>query len=156
VPAARSKPTEVFINLLTNAAAAIDGDGQITVTTSSDDTHVIIAVSDTGAPISDERLACLFEPAFVRSEGRVRAELGMFVCRDVVSKHGSEIRVETGEAGSTLTVVLPIESTLCAQYAPGSITNVPSGDCGGPPWSSCVAEPASAQNSRACVCVQQS
>jgi signal transduction histidine kinase len=37
------------------------------------------------------------------------AELGMFVCRDIATKHGGEVSVQTGENGSTLTVTIPAE-----------------------------------------------
>ncbi|OGQ86885.1 MAG: hypothetical protein A2512_04805 [Deltaproteobacteria bacterium RIFOXYD12_FULL_56_24] len=60
--------SQVFLNLLLNAAQAIDGQGVITVRTWCDGTWVNILISDTGGGIPDKDLSRIFEPFFTTKE----------------------------------------------------------------------------------------
>ncbi|MDX2150710.1 MAG: tetratricopeptide repeat protein [Bryobacteraceae bacterium] len=99
---------QVFMNLLTNAAEAIDGTGAITVKTCACDKELTIAITDTGRGIPAEQLKSLFTPGFTVKEKRVQASVSLFASLNIVRKHGGEIRVasEVGK-GSTFTVALP-------------------------------------------------
>ncbi|MGD9900472.1 MAG: ATP-binding protein [Calditrichaceae bacterium] len=92
-------------NLLTNAAEAIDGKGQITIQTSLGD-DVKIMVADTGIGIPEDRLATIFRPFFsMKNEGH---GLGLAMVKKAVIAHRGKIDVEskTGE-GSAFTISLP-------------------------------------------------
>ncbi|MDD5758668.1 MAG: ATP-binding protein [Desulfobulbaceae bacterium] len=101
---------QVFLNLLINAAQAIEGEGAITVRTWSDDLNVYVSVSDTGRGIPPELLPRIFEPFFTTKEIGKGTGLGLSISYGVVKKHGGSIRVESEVGkGSAFTVVLPIE-----------------------------------------------
>ena len=99
---------QVFMNLLRNAAQAIDGPGLIWVRTVANDAAVRISVKDTGRGIPEEQREAIFTPGFNKDGSRVRASLSLFGCLNITRKHGGDIQVDSkpGE-GSTFTVVLP-------------------------------------------------
>ncbi|HBY63109.1 MAG TPA: hypothetical protein DEH78_25075 [Solibacterales bacterium] len=99
---------QVFMNLLTNAAEAIDGEGVITIRTCYCDKELTVMIEDTGRGIPREQLPGLFTPGFTVKEKRVQASVSLFASLNIVRKHGGEIRVasEVGK-GSTFTIALP-------------------------------------------------
>lgn len=100
---------QVFLNLLNNAADAIQNDGVITVSTCHDDNRVAVAIQDTGTGIAPEHMELLFQPFYSTKSEIQGTGLGLSVCQGIVENHGGEIRVasEPGQ-GSTFTVVLPV------------------------------------------------
>ncbi|MFQ5510864.1 MAG: tetratricopeptide repeat protein [Candidatus Krumholzibacteriia bacterium] len=109
----RSNPGElnqVFINLLTNAAQAIDGAGTITIQTYMKEGKAHVAFSDTGVGMPGEQVEKLFEPAISRRGARAKAGLGLFSSYNIMKKHGGDIEVTSRiGSGSTFTLVLPAE-----------------------------------------------
>lgn len=108
---------QVFLNLLVNAAQAIDKKGTITIGTSAENGNVQIRISDTGSGIPPERLEKLFEPGIVKKGSRVKAGLGLFTCYNIVHKHHGRIMVDSSVGkGSTFTVILPtdLETTVAS------------------------------------------
>lgn len=99
---------QVFMNLLRNAAQAIEGPGLIHVTTRTLDDAIRISVRDSGRGIPEDQKEAIFNPGFNKDGSRVRASLSLFGCLNIARKHGGEIEVDSkpGE-GSTFTVVLP-------------------------------------------------
>ncbi len=104
-----SRLNQVFMNLLVNAAQAIEKQGKITVTTRSDGNDIFISVADTGAGISPENLKKVFDPFFTTKEKGAGTGLGLSISYDIVKKHGGDITVESqaGE-GTTFTVRIPV------------------------------------------------
>jgi two-component system NtrC family sensor kinase len=101
---------QVFMNLVRNAAEAIDSGGTIAVSTSLDDQNIRISVTDTGRGIPPDQLRRIFNPGFNQREGRVKAALGLFGCLSIVRKHGGDIQAtSTPGEGSTFTVLMPRE-----------------------------------------------
>jgi signal transduction histidine kinase len=100
---------QVFINLLVNAAQAITDKGTITVTTRNDATHVIIAISDTGAGIPKEKLKKIFDPFYTTKPVGKGTGLGLNVVYNIVKRHRGSISVksEVGK-GTTFTLRLPL------------------------------------------------
>lgn len=100
---------QLFLNLLTNAAQAIEGEGVITLTTGHDGDVVSVEVADTGVGIPRERLDGLFEVGFTAGDDRVKAGWGLATVRQIVERHRGEVHVrsEVGE-GAVFTVVLPV------------------------------------------------
>jgi len=105
---------QVVLNLLVNAADAIDGDvRQIYLATDRkrlEGREVIeLKVADTGRGISEKDLGKLFEPFFTTKEGKGTG-LGLAVSWGIVSEHGGTIEVESKVgSGTTFTVRLPLE-----------------------------------------------
>jgi len=105
---------QVFLNLLVNAAQAIESDGrshEIQVSIGPlDDGRVEIAVRDDGAGIPAELMARIFEPFVTSKPAGVGTGLGLWICHGIVSALGGEITVESPVAegrGSRFLVLLP-------------------------------------------------
>ena len=101
---------QVFMHLLTNAVQAILEEGTITIRTFKQDTNVHVQIEDTGIGIEADRMKELFDPSFTRSESRMKAGMGLFICSNIVRKHQGQILVDSKVGmGSIFTVILPIE-----------------------------------------------
>ncbi len=104
---------QVFMNLLVNAAHAIEGHGVIKVKTSHEGGDIVVLVSDTGKGIAPEHLTRIFEPFFTTKEVGKGTGLGLSISYDIIKKHGGSISVESSVgSGSTFTVRLPINNTV--------------------------------------------
>ena len=103
-----SQLNQVFMNLLINAAHAIDEHGQITIRTGHSDETVWVEVEDTGKGIAPEHLGRIFEPFFTTKPVGKGTGLGLSLSYGIVNKHGGHIDVasELGK-GSRFRVVLP-------------------------------------------------
>ncbi len=99
---------EVFTNVLSNAANAIDGEGEIRVTTRYGKGLVWIQVADSGRGIESDQLTAIFDPTFRVEDGRVSTGWGLFISRQIVHDHHGEfhIRSEPGE-GTQVEICLP-------------------------------------------------
>jgi len=106
-----SQLNQVFMNLLVNAAQAIDQQGDILIRTfQPDQAHVAIAVSDTGSGIPAENLSRLFDPFFTTKPVGKGTGLGLSLSWSIVARHQGHIAVESEVGkGTTFTVTLPIE-----------------------------------------------
>jgi PAS domain S-box-containing protein len=107
---------QVFINLLTNAAQAIE-EGQaesneIRVVTFTDPAgRAVVEVRDTGTGIPPAVLPRIFDPFFTTKPVGVGSGLGLSICKTIVTGMGGEIRVTAGEGrGTTFRVALPAAS----------------------------------------------
>ena len=102
---------QVILNLLNNAAYAIQKDGAITLTTRpADNGQVEIMVTDTGSGISKENLSKIFNPFFTTKPPGKGTGLGLSICHRIIDKLGGHISVtsELGH-GTTFTIRLPRE-----------------------------------------------
>ena len=100
---------QVFMNLLVNAAHAIESHGEIIVRTWGDEDHAWVAISDTGTGIPEEIKARIFEPFFTTKEVGKGTGLGLSISYDIVKKHGGEILMKSeGGKGTTFTLKLPM------------------------------------------------
>ncbi|AWB82396.1 histidine kinase [Corynebacterium yudongzhengii] len=107
--------SQVWTNLITNAAEAIEESGKgstITVRTSlAHPERIRVEVIDDGPGIPENRLENLFEPRFTTRNGQVRfgMGIGLSVCRSIVSKHHGSIHLESSPAGTAAIVELPVD-----------------------------------------------
>jgi two-component system, NtrC family, sensor kinase len=100
---------QVFMNIIGNAAHAIEGRGEISIQTRHEDNNIMVRISDTGKGIKPENLAKIFEPFFTTKEVGKGTGLGLSISYDIVRKHGGEIRVESEEGiGTCFTIQLPL------------------------------------------------
>jgi signal transduction histidine kinase len=101
---------QVFLNLLTNAVQAVEGEGEIRLHTYAENGSVFVEVSDSGPGIAPEIQARLFEPFFTTKPIGQGTGLGLAIAHSLVGRHGGEIQVRsTAGAGATFTVRLPLE-----------------------------------------------
>jgi signal transduction histidine kinase len=106
VRADRQQLRQVLLNLLTNAYAAMDGTGVITIEAVPGAGGVEIRVTDTGAGMDGETVNHIFDPFYTRKAKGIG--LGLAVSRRIVEAHGGTIaaRSAPGE-GTTFTIGLP-------------------------------------------------
>jgi signal transduction histidine kinase len=101
---------QVFMNLLTNAAQALSGrdNATITIETTGDAESVVVKVRDNGAGIPPEVLPRIWDPFFTTKDVGEGTGLGLSIVHELVERHGGTIAVDTklGE-GTTFTVTLP-------------------------------------------------
>jgi signal transduction histidine kinase/ActR/RegA family two-component response regulator len=116
--------SQVFLNLLTNARDAMKpSGGTLTVSLTSDERSIVLAVSDTGSGIPEQIRDKIFEPFFT-TKGALGGSatpgtgLGLSVSYGIVKSHGGEFQVasEAGK-GTTMIVRLPVVETQEAAAA---------------------------------------
>ena len=103
---------QVFMNILMNARQAIEGAGEIRVSSGWDGVTRRLQVSfeDTGCGIPPEILSKIFDPFFTTKPIGMGTGLGLAVSYGIVKDHDGEIRVESAPGvGSTFTIALPIQ-----------------------------------------------
>jgi len=101
---------QVFMNLLVNAAHAIERHGTITVSTRQEADDIIVKISDTGKGIAPENLTRIFEPFFTTKDVGKGTGLGLSISYDIIKKHGGVMSVESEVGkGTTFTIRLPLD-----------------------------------------------
>ena len=106
----REQMKRAMINLMDNAIAAMEGQGEIHIELASDSVHgtVRISISDSGKGIPADHKSRLFEPYF--STKKQGTGLGLAIVNTIVSDHKGRIRVEDNEPqGSRFIIELPAE-----------------------------------------------
>jgi len=102
---------QVFMNIILNAAEAMNGNGSLTISTSlnEDGSSIDVTFSDTGHGIKAEDKERIFEPFFTTKEVGMGTGLGLSISYSIVQKHQGTIEVqsELGK-GSIFTVKLPV------------------------------------------------
>ena len=113
-----SQLNQVFMNLLINAAHAIEGRGRITVRTGHDEQWVWVEIEDTGKGIEPALLGRIFEPFFTTKPVGQGTGLGLSVSYGIVQKHGGliEVKSELG-VGTVFKVSLPRQA-VCGDTPP--------------------------------------
>ncbi|MBE0500507.1 MAG: GHKL domain-containing protein [Desulfuromonadales bacterium] len=102
--------SQVFMNLLINAAQASAAQGEIHIRTWTENRKIFITIRDNGCGIPEEQLAQIFEPFFTTKPVRVGTGLGLSIVYDIVTRHQGEISVSsTVGAGTTFTVQFPLD-----------------------------------------------
>ncbi len=102
---------QVFVNIILNAAEAMNGNGILTISTSlnGDGTYIEVKFSDTGHGIMEEDKKRLFEPFFTTKEVGKGTGLGLAISYSIIQKHHGTIEVKSEHGkGSTFTVKLPL------------------------------------------------
>ena len=105
-----SQLNQVFMNLLVNAAHAIEEHGTITIRTGMRGEEVWVEVADTGKGIAPEHIKKIFDPFFTTKPVGKGTGLGLSLSYGIVQKHHGRIEVqsETGK-GATFRVWLPVK-----------------------------------------------
>ena len=104
---------QVFINIIINAAEAMEGNGSLTIKTGIDrqSNTIHIHFRDTGPGIPEDVKNRLFEPFFTTKEVGKGTGLGLAISYSFIRKHNGTIEVQSkaGE-GSTFIVKLPVKN----------------------------------------------
>ena len=108
----KSQLQQVFMNIVLNAAEAMDGKGKLTIRTqiSVDGSYGEAKFTDTGHGIPKENFENLFEPFFTTKKPGEGTGLGLSISYGIVKKHSGKIEVESEVGkGTTFTIKLPLK-----------------------------------------------
>ncbi len=105
-----SQVNQVFMNILSNAAQAIDGNGQIVITTRAPNKKTVeISIKDSGKGMDRETAEKVFDPFFTTKSVGVGTGLGLSISYGVIQKHGGDIRVKSDMGrGTEFIITLPV------------------------------------------------
>lgn len=102
---------QVFVNLLVNAAHAIETKGTITLRTALRDGLAVVEIEDTGCGIPPENLKRIFDPFFTTKTVGKGTGLGLWISTTIIQKYGGTINVEsTVGKGTKFTIQLPLST----------------------------------------------
>ncbi len=102
---------QVFMNILVNAAQAIEKKGDIHIKTRLVDSNVNIIISDTGSGIAEDNLTKIFDPFFTTKDIGKGTGLGMNIAYNIVQKHNGTIDVQS-EVGKGTTFIISLPADL--------------------------------------------
>ncbi len=106
---------QVFMNMLVNAAHAIDDHGEITIRTALHGDEVLVEFSDNGGGISPENKKRIFDPFFTTKPVGVGTGLGLSLSYTIVKKHHGRIEMEsTVGKGTCFKIWLPVQQDPAA------------------------------------------
>ena len=111
IPALSAQVRQVVLNLVMNAADAMNTGGTVTVKTKMlpNTDEVLVSVSDTGEGIAPDILPSIFE-AFITNK-QSGTGIGLTISHDIVLKHNGRIAAENNpDTGATFNVWLPAQT----------------------------------------------
>ncbi len=123
IKADRTRILQILVNLMVNAIKYTEK-GQVTVSATIEETHVVISVSDTGIGIPPTHLESIFEE-FSRVDNSSTRKvdglgLGLSISRRLVELHGGKLGVKSEEGvGSTFYFSIPIDGSAATTADPG-------------------------------------
>ena len=103
-----SQVNQVFLNLITNAADAIEGNGDITIKSWSNEDSVSVSIADTGCGIEPALMSKIRDPFFTTKEVGKGTGLGLSIVDRIVNAHDGEVEIESEVGrGTVVTVTFP-------------------------------------------------
>ncbi|HYI96695.1 MAG TPA: ATP-binding protein [Bryobacteraceae bacterium] len=110
---------QAFLNLVVNAAQAIQGDGTVTVKTKTDGDFIEIAIADDGAGIPPDVRKRIFSAGFTTKPIGEGTGLGLALTREIIQDtHGGKIWFESElGSGTTFFMRLPIQQPRSQEQA---------------------------------------
>ena len=121
VPKVKCMPSQinqVFLNMITNAAQAMDDEGKLTIRSVAKPNVVEVSFEDTGSGIPDDVLPKIFDPFFTTKPVGEGTGLGLSIVHKIIQGHGGAIRVKSQVGkGTTFFVELPIAQKPAAKAA---------------------------------------
>ena len=104
---------QVFCNLVKNAVDAMQGTGQLKISTNLIDDKVVVEFRDSGPGFPPENAQAIFEPFFTTKTHGSGTGLGLAICKDIIEKYNGKITAENDpEQGSIFTVYIPLTKEI--------------------------------------------
>ncbi|MBN1617252.1 MAG: hypothetical protein JW875_08045 [Spirochaetales bacterium] len=98
---------QVWMNILRNAAQAMDFKGEIIIRTQTQDALTIVSFIDSGPGIPDDILPRVFDPFFTTKKQGEGMGLGLDICRRIIESHKGTIELETRPGRTEFRIILP-------------------------------------------------
>ncbi len=112
ITCAPSQLNQVFLNLFTNAAQAMEENGRLGIKTWQENGEIMVAVQDNGKGIAPENLMRIFDPFFTTKPVGQGTGLGLAITHQIIDQHGGEIKVESEVGvGTCFYIKLPAGSS---------------------------------------------
>ena len=105
-----SELNQVWTNILDNAIDAMDGGGELTLRTYSQDANIVVEIEDTGKGIPAEIQSRLFEPFFTTKPPGMGTGLGLHIAHTIVNNHNGQVRFTSRPGMTCFQVTLPVHS----------------------------------------------
>ena len=132
VPVLAGPLKQVILNIVVNAAHAIEpvndvsgSKGLISISTSSDDTHASINITDTGTGIPEDIRDRILEPFFTTKDVGKGSGQGLAIVASIIENHDGALLVESQmEHGTTFTIKLPLSTNADTSGSLSGVTSV--------------------------------
>jgi two-component system, NtrC family, sensor kinase len=113
-----SQMNQVFMNLISNAAQAIQGKGEIWLRTRRESGQAVIEIEDSGSGMSKQTMEKIFDPFFTTKKVGEGTGLGLSIAYGLVQKHQGTIHVDSQPGrGSRFTIRIPLRQRSASQTA---------------------------------------
>ena len=96
---------QALLNILANAAQAIDGKGTFNILTSKKDGFVEVTIEDDGEGIPEENLSKISDPFFTTKAPGEGTGLGLFITYSIIQEHNGEIDVISNPGKGTIFII---------------------------------------------------
>lgn len=104
----RDRLMQVFLNVCRNGLQAMPDGGKLVISSRQSDTGILIVITDSGHGISPDDMQKIYEPFFTtKARG---TGLGLALSKKIIEEHNGSIDIKSSGAGTTVTMVLPVES----------------------------------------------
>jgi signal transduction histidine kinase len=105
------KINQVLLNVLTNAAQAIEEKGVIEISLSKTDSDIHVHIKDNGKGIGEKELDKVFEPFYTTKDIGEGTGLGLSISQTIIKEHGGQISVSSVQGvGTEVTIRLPLNN----------------------------------------------
>ena len=105
---------QVWTNIISNAADAMEGKGELKVKTHRSGGEIVVSITDNGPGIPPEVCDSLFDPFVTTKPVGKGTGLGLNISRNIiVDKHGGDISVDTRPGQTRFTIRLPLDEADC-------------------------------------------
>ena len=100
---------QVFLNIINNAIDAIEGEGEIFISTRVKGDQAVIKIRDTGTGMSEDAIRKIFEPFYTSKEVGKGTGLGLSISYGIIQQHQGKIEVNSQPGqGSQFVISLPL------------------------------------------------
>lgn len=101
---------QVLMNLIVNAADAMEGQGALHIATRQEGENVIVCIRDTGPGIPDSVADKIFDPFFTTKPVGQGTGLGLSVSYGIIQRHGGKLEVDSApDQGTEFRIMLPVD-----------------------------------------------
>jgi signal transduction histidine kinase len=119
-----SELNQVWTNLIVNAVDAMNGRGELRVSTRMEGGCAVVEIGDNGPGVPADVLPMLFQPFYTTKDVGKGTGLGLHLSRDIVAhRHNGSIDVTSVSGDTRFTVRLPMDRNRCAESAKGATSD---------------------------------
>ncbi len=105
------KMHQAFLNVLTNAVQAIEGNGTISISTALQQNVIGVTICDDGCGISKKDISKVTDPFFTTKDPGKGTGLGLSITQNIIHEHGGSITFDSEKnAGTTVNILIPIKN----------------------------------------------